>query len=1117
MKLNPRWQYWTNRAWPATAAKLAAAAGLMGLVGCSAAPQSGVVGNHSAALGEACKSVQDCELGAICQDLVCADPKVVALAADKAYGQVDPNAVSWQVNAAGTTLTNDQILANQAAAQNCPDSWLGAGVISTYWVDAKGKDQSTLVTARGAYQVCVYKGVVSLDDCNAAQGQIVGTQCQAFSDATDSIVMSMSTGSSACASSWLGHAFNDVYWRDAGGNNYSSPISTPGSYMVCDYAGVITSSACLTGGAMEDSGAHGTWCQQFTDSSNTILNSLPLVPTMGSTCPITWLGHAYTDTYWRNGTTDSPTPLTTPGSFQVCDYAGIVSDANCSAASAMLTSGPHGTWCQEFSDMSHTVLYSLARSSTGCASDWLGHPFHDTYWRDSMGVDYHYPISSPGSYQVCDYDNTITATACTSAGAMIDSGSAGTWCQQFTDSTNTVLNSLTLASATPTCAPTWMGFAFHDVYWRDAYGVDYLTPISSPGSYMVCDYDGTISASSCSSAGAMVISPWCQQFTDSTNTVLNSLGIASSACAPSWLGHAYSDTYWRDAYGVNYMYPISTPGSFQVCDYDGTVTTPVCLGAGAMATAGPHGHWCQEFTTSAHTVLNSLGRDDTATTTCNPTASPFGGGNGSAATPFLICSTQHLMHVGGTFSGTFGGMSTATANFLQTVDLDFAAAGAATFHPIGPTGYNETGGGLTNPTFVYTPMGSLPFTGTYDGGNHVIYNIMYNTSVSTGSPVTATLVGLFSAIGVGGTVTNVTIKNATFSNATPSSGSFGWGGAGTVAGVNDRGMISNVNVVHSSINNPMGFISGGVVGSNYGHVDQVSVTNLSLIGGVNQGGIEGVGWGDSDVNATVVYQSTISSTFTAFSGGGSTAGGIAGSITDQAYFCTSPCYSVVGNNSVVQTHINGGYFEGGLVGENNGSLIHNSLTTASVDPGTGMTAAYYAGQAVGNHGGAMDNTGALIGADGRIEHVVAAANQGSLPALSFTGTWFVTSHFLTGGMAGTYTTGGTANDCVAFFSGARVDHSTYAYSTSHVTYTLNSPSGIHMVDYATASSFSIPSNMPSIGGSSYWHPTVVNSYTGGSTSGVDFLGTSGALGYIPWGAYWASSYTSPTWHIPGIY
>lgn len=68
------------------------------------------------------------------------------------------------------------------------------------------------------------------------------------------------------------------------------------------------------------------------------------------------------------------------------------------------------------------------------------------------------------------------------------------------------------------------------------------------------------------------------------------------ACPPSWMGHAFHDSYVRHV------------GNAQnVCDYEGSVTQKQCDAEGALSTAGPHGEWCQKFINN-NAILLSLAR-----------------------------------------------------------------------------------------------------------------------------------------------------------------------------------------------------------------------------------------------------------------------------------------------------------------------------------------------------------------------------------------------------------------------------------------------------------------------------------------------------------------------------
>ncbi len=66
-------------------------------------------------------------------------------------------------------------------------------------------------------------------------------------------------------------------------------------------------------------------------------------------CPSSFKGHAFTDSYEYQG------------AFHVCDYAGSMSNQECTDVGAMQTAGAHGLWCQKFTDDSRSVLMSLVR------------------------------------------------------------------------------------------------------------------------------------------------------------------------------------------------------------------------------------------------------------------------------------------------------------------------------------------------------------------------------------------------------------------------------------------------------------------------------------------------------------------------------------------------------------------------------------------------------------------------------------------------------------------------------------------------------------------------------------------------------------------------------------
>ncbi|MEH2607817.1 beta strand repeat-containing protein [Bradyrhizobium sp. AZCC 1693] len=203
----------------------------------------------------------------------------------------------------------------------------------------------------------------------------------------------------------------------------------------------------------------------------------------------------------------------------------------------------------------------------------------------------------------------------------------------------------------------------------------------------------------------------------------------------------------------------------------------------------------------------------------------------------------------------------------------------------------------------FSPIGnsSTQFTGGFDGQGHAIRNLAINL------PSTA-YVGLFGAIGVGGSASNLSLQNATVT---------GLGYVGGLTGFNN-GSISNVSISGAIAGS---LRIGGLVGQNN---SGKSINNASASGTVT---VSGVGYAGGLVGVNL--------------------GSISGSFATVA---------VSGSGSATAPF-------GGLVGWNNGAaaIIQNSYATGSVSSGTGSTRT---GGLVGqNNGKVLDSyaTGAVSG------------------------------------------------------------------------------------------------------------------------------------------------------------
>ena len=168
---------------------------------------------------------------------------------------------------------------------------------------------------------------------------------------------------------------------------------------------------------------------------------------------------------------------------------------------------------------------------------------------------------------------------------------------------------------------------------------------------------------------------------------------------------------------------------------------------------------------------------------CDPAARPFGFGTGTRLNPYRICTIGHFLNL-----ELFPAPNTY---FRQTTSLNFSAT---TFSPFGD--------------------GVIPFEGKYDGLNHILLDLEYN------SPTDPLPVGLFRILGSGAEISNVKIMSIDITGNDHTGGLAGQA----------SGFIKNVTV--SGLVTGNGHV-GGLVGSQFTNgliisESQTSATILSL-------------------------------------------------------------------------------------------------------------------------------------------------------------------------------------------------------------------------------------------------------------------------------------------------
>lgn len=208
-----------------------------------------------------------------------------------------------------------------------------------------------------------------------------------------------------------------------------------------------------------------------------------------------------------------------------------------------------------------------------------------------------------------------------------------------------------------------------------------------------------------------------------------------------------------------------------------------------------------------------------------------------------------------------------------------------------------------------TPIGSVldrPFSGIFDGGNHVIRGISF---INKNEKILS--VGLFGTVSSTGEVKNLVLED------------FDLEGYGFIAGaaVDNKGIVKNITLRDSQmigIGDTGTDSIGGIVAENEGTIDNCHVENTSITGCFNIGGIVGTNYTGNIQNCSVDGSFQGSVTEDEFS----RVGGIASLNWGNIY----NCYNMATIESVVETGILGGI--AGNVGEE--AMIQNCYNVGKI-------------------------------------------------------------------------------------------------------------------------------------------------------------------------------------------
>ena len=336
---------------------------------------------------------------------------------------------------------------------------------------------------------------------------------------------------------------------------------------------------------------------------------------------------------------------------------------------------------------------------------------------------------------------------------------------------------------------------------------------------------------------------------------------------------------------------------------------------------------------------------------CNPVASPFGGGDGAVATPYLVCSVTQLLQI-----------SDLTKNYKLKADLD-----------------------LTSISFL--PLGTYAagYSGVFDGANHMISNWTYAAAnlsdgaatIQAGTTHADYAVGFFRSLQSGAIVKNLTLSNVSIKGRYFTGGLTGYMKTGS--------LVDGVRVTTSASSGDVGTATTGII---------IGFNDIPTAGG-STGRTGGV-VGEMQTNSTVT-----NSSFDGWVRGAMNVGGLVGSTT-----------GVISNSHTSGAIKGRDGNSGGFVGDVSGvgSIVSGSYSTAtmidiagnsggfvgSVNADGFVTTSYYNG----------NMTGASMGAGGFVGYVI--GTNAKITKCYSSGT--VTGPQWVGGFAGWVTNGGAISD-----------------------------------------------------------------------------------------------------------
>ena len=205
---------------------------------------------------------------------------------------------------------------------------------------------------------------------------------------------------------------------------------------------------------------------------------------------------------------------------------------------------------------------------------------------------------------------------------------------------------------------------------------------------------------------------------------------------------------------------------------------------------------------------------------CDTAGTIFGGGMGTELDPYQICSIDQLNRI----RDNSGGENYLDDHFVLTKDLDFEDTdGSGADYVYSAIATENTKGWLPigHDTRIDVTFEGTKFTGSFDGGNHIIRNLYISRSNEN-------YIGLFGLVGIGGSAKGLGLEGVDIEGLSRVGGLMGSYLGASIASCYSTGAVTSVDTV------------GGLVGSSGGAITSCYSTATVTGNTYFAGGLVGV-------------------------------------------------------------------------------------------------------------------------------------------------------------------------------------------------------------------------------------------------------------------------------------